>query len=127
MTERKAPILFSFDTPGAFLEGYLIRVDRVNVKGKPANQYTFECEDGEVRQILGTYDIDTKIRWPRDRDKFVAIAFASVRSDVGKVDQKSGKFNGMRVFQVLVDEGAQASAQARPEHEHEITDADIPF
>lgn len=123
MVERKAPILFSFDAPGAFIEGILFRIDRVNIKGKDVTQYTFDCADGEVRKILGTYDIDTKLR-PTDRGKFVQVAFARVSTTVGK------NGNMMHEFQVLVDEGSRAAAPQAPAvnaHGVEITDADIGF
>lgn len=113
-TEKKAPTQFTFTKVGTRLEGVLIGIQKVVVKGKQVVQYTFEKYNGGGRvTCLATADLAQKIE-RKDLGHPVIIELTGHRDDV----VKNG--NPMRVFDVRVDydEG--------PGADH-ITDEDIPF
>lgn len=123
MTLRKAAELFNFETPGTFLFGRLLRIDRVTINGKPGvAQYTIVNRDG-VFKFLGTYDLDSKIR-NSDQSRTMQITYVGDDRSV----QKNG--NCMKLFEIWIDERDGKSAPSgaqKGDPDFEITDEDISF
>jgi len=62
MVESKAPEQFKFDRIGQDIQGVLISIEPVQVKGKPAIEYMFQNEQNGARlTILGTNDLNKKL------------------------------------------------------------------
>src|SRR5215469_6507244 len=63
MVERPGPEIFKFETPGASLRGQLISIDSTEIDGKPTLRYIVkDGEDERLFSVLGTVDLNTKIR-----------------------------------------------------------------
>jgi len=62
MQEVKAPEMFQFSVQHLQLNGVLIDIDQVAVKGKPTMQYTVQDENRRRFTFLATYDLQRKIQ-----------------------------------------------------------------
>lgn len=62
MQEVKAPEQFSFSERNPNLNGVLIDIDQVEVKGKPTMQYTVQDDEKRRWTFLATYDLQRKIQ-----------------------------------------------------------------
>lgn len=62
MQEVKAPEQFQFSEKARTLDGVLIDIDQVTVKGKDTMQYTLRDERGNRVTFLATYDLQRKIQ-----------------------------------------------------------------
>jgi len=98
MVERKAPELFQFSKQGQSITGVLLSVEPTEVKGKQAIEYLFAGENRERFTMLGTADLNKKIR-PEDIGHLVEIRYE--RDDTSF--QKPGQ-SAMKVFKVSVSE-----------------------
>lgn len=62
MQEIKAPEMFQFTKEEPALEGTLLGISRVQVKGKDTTQYMIQDVDGNRLTFLATYDLARKIQ-----------------------------------------------------------------
>jgi hypothetical protein len=96
MQEVKAPEQFQFTKPGQTVEGVLISIEPVEIKGKPAIEYLFVRENGDRFTCLGTNDLNKKLH-PGQIGHMLAIRYESDDASF----QKQGQ-SPMKVFKVLV-------------------------
>jgi hypothetical protein len=96
MQERKAPELIQFTKEGQILEGKLISIEPVVVKGKEAIEYLFADERGQRMTCLGTADLNKKIH-PGDIRHWVKIRYERDDSSFKKEGQSA-----MKIFNVDV-------------------------
>lgn len=100
-TEIKSPEQFQFTNVGQTIEGVLLSLEPVEIKGKQTVEFLFRLEDGDRITCLETADLRKKIlaenvgyphqvRYERDDASF----------------QKQGQ-SAMKVFKVLVDKTAR--------------------
>ena len=61
MVEIKAPQQWQFTKQGQQVEGILLSIEPVSVKGKQAMEYLFQTEKGDRFTCLGTADLDKKL------------------------------------------------------------------
>jgi len=121
METREEPRFVQFSA-GDLVEGVLVAVERVPVKGKMAVKYTVQEEDGgQMVAFIGTYQLNTKL-WPEDKGHMVSIKCVGEDTMV-----KRGE-NCMKVFDVKVSKERVGAAEVPVvEDGTMITDADIPF
>lgn len=110
-----APELIAFDKPGQQLEGTLIGVTRIELRGKKVVQYTLANGDRTLK-LLGTFDLVQKLD-SRHIGCRVRLLYRGEDPEIKKGD------NHMKIFQVQI-KGTPSSAAAGP---GPITDEDIPF
>lgn len=96
MQEVKAPELFQFNKMGQVIEGVLLSIEPVTVKGKEAIEYMLGGETGARVTFLGTADLNKKLQ-PVHIGHFLSIRYESDNSDF----QKEGQ-SAMRIFRVSV-------------------------
>lgn len=109
-TERKMPTLISFDEPGAFVLGTLLKVQPITVKGKTVLEYLVrERNGGETVKFLGTYQINQMIQIG-DAGRDVYVAYTGEDDDV----QRNG--NSMKVFTVAVSPNRAGDDSFDPEN-----------
>jgi hypothetical protein len=94
MVEIKAPELFQFMKQGQVLEGVLVSIEPVSIKGKEAIEYLFQGENGVRCTCLGTADLNKKIN-PNHIGHWLEIRYENDDSSF----QKEGQ-NAMKVFRV---------------------------
>ncbi len=114
MVELKEPEMVKFEHNGDEVQGILLSVSKVNVKGKPTIQYTCEKQAGDTFTFLSTYDISRKLS-SKHVGHFVSVKFMGIDPSV----ETQG--DPLRRFKVMV------SKQREIVNPLEITDADIPF
>jgi hypothetical protein len=122
LTRREAPKLFQFDARGVTVSGILRSCERIEINNdgklkKPIQYGIYNERERQEYKILGTYDINCKLRWPEDKGRYVEITFVGENQSV----VRNGR--ALREFDVQVDE----VAPAKPSDSLEITDEDIPF
>lgn len=110
-----APELVAFERPGQQIEGTLIGVTRIELRGKRVVQYTFANGDRTLK-LLGTFDLVQKLDG-RHIGCRVRILYRGEDPEIKKGD------NHMKIFQVQIK--GTPSAAAAPTGP--ITDEDIPF
>lgn len=103
MVEVKAPELFQFTKPGQTLEGVLISIEPVPVKGKEAMEYLFANGEGIRMTCLGTADLNKKIN-PGHIGHWLQIRYEADDSSFQKAGQSA-----MKVFKVLVSKDKEAA------------------
>jgi hypothetical protein len=98
MQEVKAPELFQFTKPGQILEGVLVSIEPVTVKGKQALEYMFEQPENKTRMsCLGTADLNKKIQ-PGFLGHWVTIRYENDQ----KLENQQASHSDMKIFKVLV-------------------------
>lgn len=118
MRERQEPKHVTF-AAGDVVEGKLVSIERIAIKGQPGIRYTVQKEDGEYVSFFGTWQLNTKLR-KDDVLHYVRIVCEGEDTGVKRGD------NNMKVFTVQVSEkiaAAYSTDRANPD----ITDDDIPF
>jgi hypothetical protein len=116
MVTREEPRFVQFGT-GEIIEGLLVSIDRIQIKGKGAVRYTVQEDGGQLVAFLGTYQINTKLH---HEDRGHRVSIKCIGEDVMV---KRGE-NCMKVFEVAVStECIQAGAISTLE----ISNDDIPF
>lgn len=130
MEERKDPRFVQF-SEGDVVEGVLINIERIRVKGKLATRFAVMEGDtpfgkfvasGETVTFLGTYQLESKLRTD-DLGKFVSVRCEGSNAGVVGPDR-----NPMKLFKVMVSKKNVLEIAAMRESDvPEITDADIPF
>lgn len=118
MKERQDPKFIQFST-GDVVEGMLVGIERVLIKGKSGVRYTVQEDGGALVAFIGTYQLNTKLRID---DKGHRVDIRCVGEDV---TVKRGD-NCMKVFEVRVSDERVKAATAITDGT-EITDEDIPF
>jgi hypothetical protein len=98
MKEVKAPELFQFTKVNQTLEGVLVSIEPVVVKGKEAIEYLFDNGEGARMSCLGTANLNKKLQ-PAHIGHWVKIRYE--RDDASF--QKAGQ-NAMKVFHVSTSE-----------------------
>lgn len=114
MVEVKEPVMVQFANVGQKVEGILLAVEKVNVKGKPTIQYLCEGPEAEVFSFLTTYDLSRKIG-RKHVGHFLCVHYMGVDPSV------KTQGDPLRRFKVMV------SKQKEIANTLEITDDDIPF
>jgi hypothetical protein len=99
MAEVKAPEMFQFSKQGQTVEGVLVSIEPVEVKGKQAIEYLFANEKGERTSCLGTADLNKKIH-PGHIGHWLAVRYEADDSTF----QKEGQ-SAMKKFRVQASEG----------------------
>lgn len=117
MVEVKEPRMMQFTTEGQSVEGYLLRIERVNVKDKSTIQYVCKDEAGDLFTFLATYDIARKLR-SEHRGRWIMVRY---EGEDGSVQTQGNK---LRRFKVCVE---KENPDAANDHGLHITDEDIPF
>lgn len=75
MQDRTAPEMFQFNDRDKHMQGVLVNIATVEVKGKETTQYTLENpENGKRVTFLATYDLERKIR-PGDMGHFLTVSY----------------------------------------------------
>lgn len=113
LKERTEPRFVKLEE-GEFFAGILTDIQRIRIKGKPANCYlAIDLDNDEAVKFNGTYNLDTKFR----------------RTDVGHVftmrcigEQDTGQGQKMKMFEVKVSE---RTAPGWAEDGTPITDDDL--
>ena len=100
MVEVKSPELFQFTKQGQVLEGKLISIEPVLVKGKQAIEYLLANDEGVRMTCLGTADLNKKIN-PDHIGHWIQVRYERDDSSF----QKEGQ-SAMKVFKVLVSKEA---------------------
>lgn len=98
MTEVKAPELIQFTKQGQAVEGVLVSIEPVEVKGKQAIEYLFQRENGDRFSCLGTNDLNKKIH-PGHIGHWLIVRYETD----DKSFQKEGQ-SPMKVFKVVASE-----------------------
>ena len=95
MQEVNAPEMFQFADANSYIEGKLLDISPVEVKGKQAVQYLIQSPNGDRFTFLGTYDLERKLL-PVHIRHWVSVKYEG--------EDKSIKTQGspMRKFKVLV-------------------------
>jgi hypothetical protein len=96
MQEVKAPAQFQFTKQGQTVEGVLLQIEPVVIKGKQANEYMFQADSGARFTLLGTNDLDKKLHAGMI-GFFVAIRYETDDNSFTKPGQ-----NAMKIFKVEV-------------------------
>jgi hypothetical protein len=96
MVERSEPHFVIFN-PGDVVEGTLVEIERIQVKGKPGLRYTLD-DHGQLYRFLGTYQINEKLQMG-DIGKWVRVRYEGENRSV----ERAG--NRMRIFRVFVCQG----------------------
>jgi elongation factor P hydroxylase len=104
--ELKAPEQFQFSKEGDMVEGVLISIEPVEIKGKQAIEYMFARANGDRFTCLGTNDLNKKIT-PSNLGYPVRIRYESTDSSFQKAGQSP-----MKIFKV------QVKPQKAPGFEH---------
>jgi hypothetical protein len=107
MVERREPHFVVFRV-GDVVEGILVEIERVQVKGKSGLRYTVD-DSGQLYRFLGTYQINEKIQIG-DVGKRVRIRYEGEDTSV----ERAG--NRMRVFRVFVSPAPANQEQRRGGH-----------
>lgn len=97
MQEVKAPEQFQFSKQGQTVQGVLVSIEPVEIKGKVTKEYEFVRENGERFTCLDTADLGKKIH-PGHIGHYMEIRYETDDSSF----QKQGQ-SPMKVFKVLVD------------------------
>lgn len=118
MYEVEGPQMFQFDKEGAGIEGVLLSIQNVTVKGKTTRQYTLRDDEGKVWTFLATYDIAQKLT-EQHIGHFVFVRYEGEDNNV----QTQG--NKLRRFKVFVSRAREVTAPRG--NDLHITDEDIPF
>ena len=95
MQEVNAPEMFQFADANSYIEGKLLAISPVEVKGKETTQYLIRTPNGDRFTFLATYDLVRKLG-PDAIDHWVTVKYEG--------EDKSIKTQGspMRKFKVLV-------------------------
>jgi hypothetical protein len=95
MQEVNAPEMFQFADANSYIEGKLLAISPVEVKGKETTQYLIRTPNGGRFTFLATYDLVRKLG-PDAIDHFVQVKYEG--------EDKTIKTQGspMRKFKVLV-------------------------
>ena len=92
MSERTAPEMFQFSDRDRHVQGVLVHIGQVEVKGKPATQYTLENpENGKRVTFLSTYDLDRKIR-PNDLGHYLMVTYEGEDTSIATQGSPMKKF-----------------------------------
>lgn len=113
MVERKEPLMVQFTKENEDVEGVLVGVELVNVKGKQTCQYLLRDPDGVMFTFLQTYDIGRKLN-KGDIGHFVTVRYEG--EDKSIVTQGSP----LKRFKVMVSKRKVVADTLT------ITDDDIP-
>lgn len=116
-TEVKEPVMKQFTSPGQVVEGLLLSIQKVNVKGKSAVQYLCRDDQGDLFTFLATYDIARKI----SRGHIGHAVRVEYEGEDSTVEVGNNK-NKLRRFKVYVAKQKEVAPDSL-----EITDDDIPF
>jgi hypothetical protein len=100
--ELKAPELFQFTKHGQILDGKLLAIEPVPVKGKAGVEYLFENKDGARMTCLETADLKKKIT-PAQLNHRLLIRYERDDNSFTKEGQTA-----MKLFKVL-DYGEDAA------------------
>lgn len=95
--EAKAAEMFKFTRPGQIVEGTLLSIEPITVKGESQTlEYMLQDERGERITFLGTNDLNKKIQ-PAHIGHFMAIRYERDDDSFTKPGQSAAK-----VFKVMV-------------------------
>jgi len=99
--EVKAPEQFKWTRVGETVEGILLSIDPVEVKGKPNVEYLFQLENGERITMLETADLKKKI------DPSFITHWTRIRYEKDqRFESQSPDQSAMKIFKV--DKGDKA-------------------
>lgn len=121
-TELKEPEMLKFEREGSEYSGYLIDMQKVDVKGKPTREYTLKLDEtGEIATFLGTYSIDKKFasHWPKAKGCRIAVKY------LGENTQVKTQGNPMKMFMVLCDFTDRIGGKSNDPN-LEISEEDLP-
>jgi|ERR1051326_2063154 hypothetical protein len=96
MVEVKAPEQFQFTKQGQEIEGTLVSMEPIDLKGKEAIEYLFQRDNKQRFTCLGTADLNKKLN-PQMIGHFVWIRYATDDASFQKPGQSP-----MKVFEVRV-------------------------
>jgi hypothetical protein len=116
--EVKPPEMFQFSTQHDRLEGVLLGIARVSVKGKEVLQYLIRDVEGVRLTFLGTYDLNRKIQ-PEHIGHPIKVVYEGELQDV------KTKGSPLRKFSVHVKPTKAPGFQNL--HGVTVTDEDVPF
>jgi len=129
METREEPDFIQF-TRGDVVEGVLLSIELIKVKGKDGTvpkectRYTLRTDDGKRVAFLGTHQINSKL-YASDRGHRIIVTCTGEDEKV----QRNG--NPMKTFVVRVSKSAVADVVLSPVSNsgaiQEISDDDIPF
>lgn len=118
MVKRDPPEHVTF-SDGDFVDGVLLRIDRVRIQGKPAVKYLIrECDSNKRKTFLGLTNIDNQIDM---RDVGHRIAVNCTGSTPARIQGQQA----MKNFDVLVSD-KKVEDVLQPIEGGPITDDDLP-
>jgi hypothetical protein len=122
MVEVQAPEMFQFTSDGSDIEGILVGISKVEVKGKTTLQYNVIDDDGKKWTFLATYDLARKL----GREHIGHYIYVRYEGEDKEVKTQGSP---LRRFKVCVSkENERAAAKGSGNNgDLQITDEDIPF